>query len=196
MGASRVKSVVAMAAAAVVLGVFTLSPVGAHFTTNTKHLGNHAWKQVIRQKVFTKGQANRRFARSRLESVHRVGDPGEPAFENGYTNLNPAFETAGFYIDGFGIVHVVGDMNAPGNGVAFTLPPGYRPATDHRYAVQGNGDGNTATVRIEPNGAVRFFSIGAATTVTLNGITFRPASAGGALASPSGRGNGSSDSTG
>lgn len=197
MGASRIRLIAGLVAVALVLGVFTLSPVAAHFTTNTKHLGNHAWKQVIKKKVFTKKQANRRFAHKKLEAVHRVGTPGEPAFQNGFANLGGGFETAGFYRDGFGIVHVVGDMTAPGNGVAFTLPPAYRPATNHRYAVQGNGDGNTATIRIEPGGEIRFFSIGGATSVTLNGVTFRPASAGGTTAaSPSGGGGGSSDSTG
>lgn len=51
MGASRIRSVVALVAAAVVLGVFTLSPATAHFSTNTRHLGKHAWQQFIKQKV-------------------------------------------------------------------------------------------------------------------------------------------------
>lgn len=51
MGTPRIRSVVGLVAAAMVLGVFTLSPVAAHFTTDTRHLGNHAWKQVIKQKA-------------------------------------------------------------------------------------------------------------------------------------------------
>jgi len=51
MKGSRVRSIVGLVAAAVVLGVFTLSPVAAHFTTNTKHLGQHAWKQFIKKQV-------------------------------------------------------------------------------------------------------------------------------------------------
>jgi len=51
MKASRLRSIVGLVAAAMVLGVFTLSPVAAHFTTNTKHLGKHAWQQFIKQKV-------------------------------------------------------------------------------------------------------------------------------------------------
>jgi S-layer homology domain len=108
------------------------------------------------------------------EDVHLVGQPGEPAFENGFTNHIPTdFQNTGFYKDPFGIVHLVGDMDAPGNGIAFTLPAGYRPDRHQRFAVQGNGDGNTATVRINENtGGVQFFATGV-TTVTLNGITFR-----------------------
>jgi len=51
MGASRIRSVVSLVVVALVLGVFTLSPVAAHFTTNTRHLGKHAWQQFIKQKV-------------------------------------------------------------------------------------------------------------------------------------------------
>lgn len=47
----RKRSLVAMLIATVVLGVFTLAPVSAHFSQNTRHLGNHAWQQVIRAKT-------------------------------------------------------------------------------------------------------------------------------------------------
>lgn len=60
----RSRSLFSLVVAGVVLGVFTLSPVAAHFNRNTKHLGRHAWKQVIKKKVFTRRQANRRFQRS------------------------------------------------------------------------------------------------------------------------------------
>ncbi|HEX6207388.1 MAG TPA: hypothetical protein VF058_03425 [Actinomycetota bacterium] len=51
MASPRFRAIAGLVAAAVVLGVFTLSPVSAHFTQNTKHLGNHAWKQVIKKKA-------------------------------------------------------------------------------------------------------------------------------------------------
>jgi hypothetical protein len=43
--------------AAVALGVFTLTPVSAHFSQSPEHLGIHAWKQVIKQR------ADRRYVR-------------------------------------------------------------------------------------------------------------------------------------
>jgi hypothetical protein len=43
--------------AAVALGVFTLTPVSAHFSQSPEHLGIHAWKQVI------KPRADRRYVR-------------------------------------------------------------------------------------------------------------------------------------
>jgi hypothetical protein len=43
------------------VGMLLISPAAAHFTQNTKHLGQHVWQQVIKQKVFTKQQANKRF---------------------------------------------------------------------------------------------------------------------------------------
>lgn len=51
MGSSRIRSIVGLVVVALVLGAFTLSPVAAHFTTNTRHLGKHAWQQFIKQKV-------------------------------------------------------------------------------------------------------------------------------------------------
>ncbi|HEX6207387.1 MAG TPA: hypothetical protein VF058_03420 [Actinomycetota bacterium] len=51
MDPSRFRAVAGLVAAAVVLGVFTLSPVSAHFTQNTKHLGKHAWQQFIKKRV-------------------------------------------------------------------------------------------------------------------------------------------------
>jgi hypothetical protein len=71
-----------------------------------------------------------------LEAVHLVGQPGQPAFENGSSNY-PAegapytFNPVGFYKDHEGIVHLQGIAKA---GTAspvpsvFTLPPGFRPA--------------------------------------------------------------------
>ena len=45
------RGILALMAAAVALGVFTLSPVSAHFTQDTKHLGKHAWAQFIKKKA-------------------------------------------------------------------------------------------------------------------------------------------------
>ena len=99
MKGSRVRSIVGLVAAAVVLGVFTLSPVAAHFTTNTQHLGNHAWQQVIKKKVFTKKQANNRFLPNKVTYVR--GDSIAVATESG-TDASVACP-AGSFATGGGI---------------------------------------------------------------------------------------------
>lgn len=57
MSRPRIRSIAGLVVSALVLGVFTLSPVAAHFRQSTRHLGNHAWKQVVKQK------ADRRYLR-------------------------------------------------------------------------------------------------------------------------------------
>ena len=109
-----------------------------------------------------------------LEAVHRVGAAGEPTFGTNWANLG-GFEAAGFYKDPWGIVHIVGDFaSAAGRSLTiFTLPAGYRPATQERFMVYANGDtGPYGTMRVDPNGAVNCFSCGTA-QVVINGITFR-----------------------
>ena len=58
-----------------------------------------------------------------------IDDSNAPAFENSWANTGGAYETAGFYKDPFGRVHLKGQI---GTGTAattaFTLPTGYRPA--------------------------------------------------------------------
>ncbi|HEX6207212.1 MAG TPA: hypothetical protein VF058_02525 [Actinomycetota bacterium] len=51
MDRGRTRPVVSLLVATVVLGGFTLAPVSAHFTQDTRHLGKHAWQQVIKEKV-------------------------------------------------------------------------------------------------------------------------------------------------
>ena len=68
------------------------------------------------------------------EPTHLVGAPGEPPFENGSSNLpvegSPfGFNPVGFYKDHEGIVHLQGIAKAGSEGIVFTLPAGYRPAS-------------------------------------------------------------------
>jgi hypothetical protein len=68
------------------------------------------------------------------ENTHLVGAPGQPGFENGSSNLPSgtslfSFNPVGFYKDHEGIVHLQGIAEAGTEGVVFTLPPGYRPAS-------------------------------------------------------------------
>ena len=67
------------------------------------------------------------------EPTHFVGAPGEPGFEAGSSNLpgegGLGFNAVGFYKDHEGIVHLQGIALSGPEGIVFTLPPGYRPAT-------------------------------------------------------------------
>src|SRR5262245_8049839 len=65
------------------------------------------------------------------EAWHEVGQPGEPAFQNGWQNYAPgSFETAGYYKDIFGVVRLKGYVTAGTAARVFTLPAGYRPRAD------------------------------------------------------------------
>ena len=67
------------------------------------------------------------------EGWHEVGAPGEPGFENGWSNQPGPFPTAAFYKDHEGVVHLKGYISG-GNLVVFRLPPGYRPAAGNTLA--------------------------------------------------------------
>ncbi len=63
------------------------------------------------------------------EGWHVVGAPGEPPFLNGWKNEGSLGETAAFYKDHEGIVHLRGLVGGAGLPLVFQLPPGYRPAS-------------------------------------------------------------------
>src|SRR2546423_10779592 len=64
------------------------------------------------------------------ENWHEVGSPGEPVFQNGWTNTGPATDvTAAFFKDPYGIVHLKGLIYNGTDGAAiFVLPEGCRPS--------------------------------------------------------------------
>lgn len=179
MGSSRIRSIVGLVVVALVLGVFTLSPVAAHFTTNTRHLGKHAWQQFIKQKVYTKKQANSRFALKKAETYREIGAAGQPAFQNGWTNFGGAFSQAGFYKDSEGLVHLKGTLLGPGDGsTAFRLPAGYRPPEALFLPMAGGGP-IAANLIILSGGQVQPTCEGAgACAVGIDGLIFRAAGPG------------------
>jgi hypothetical protein len=117
-----------------------------------------------------------------LESIHRVGAPGEPPFEKEAQNLGPFAEiptqSVGFYKDHEGIVHLIGSAKAGTGGLIFRLPPGFRPAsntleifseTPKFIFVAGSNLGPGG----EGSGVVVVFGGTKGEPVTLSGITFR-----------------------
>jgi hypothetical protein len=113
------------------------------------------------------------------EAYREVGSAGNPAFQNGCTNLGGVYQTAAFFKDAQGIVYLKGAVTCPGTSqVAFELPPGYRPAADKDHiqlsivASAPDGDGEVAVdgaggAVLAPNATGAFF---------LDGIEFRAAS--------------------
>lgn len=120
------------------------------------------------------GAAASSYAKADLEPVHVIGAAGQPRFEHGCRNnevegsLN--FGPAGFYKDGFGIVHLVGVLDGcPNAQSAFTLPPGFRPVDPNLMVVAATAT-TTGEVRVRPNGQVDVFGT---VEPRLYGVTFR-----------------------
>jgi hypothetical protein len=110
------------------------------------------------------------------EAWHEVGKPGEPTFRNGWVNYAPSgVESAGFYKDIFGIVHLKGYINSGTASVVFTLPAGYRPSEEKFFpSIDSSGSGQMAWVAIEADGRLVALSSGACCVQhTLDGITYR-----------------------
>jgi hypothetical protein len=118
------------------------------------------------------------------EAFHEVGAPGEPAFENGCTNLSGSTRnTVGFYKDHEGVVHLKGWVSCPGTDIAaFQLPEGYRPATGKALALVGAATGGDGQTTYNVNGSGLGSSVdgavasAAANQYSLDGGTFRAGS--------------------
>ena len=106
------------------------------------------------------------------EDWHEVGESGEPAFENSWVNYGSGFESAGFYKDPFGRVHLKGMVdNGTDNATVFTLPEGYRPALRELFVTQIST--GSSRIDVTTAGVVSTLSAGAHTWLTLSGISFR-----------------------
>jgi hypothetical protein len=125
------------------------------------------------------------------EGWREVGTSGQPEFVSGWQNLPSTThtETAGFYKDHEGIVHLKGAVNSgPSFSVIFRLPPGFRPTSGDIIRTPAACSGGTGC----PNGVASVtivagnFPIPAdegdvispteTTEVYLNGISFRAGS--------------------
>jgi len=108
------------------------------------------------------------------EPYRVLNAPGQPQLVNNWTNFGGGFATAAFYKDPLGVVHLRGTIQGPTSGaLAFTLPPGYRPAAVQTFAVNSPGEGG---VDIAADGGVSPFCLGAGGScagISLSGITFR-----------------------
>jgi hypothetical protein len=134
------------------------------------------------------------------EAWHMVGAPGEPAFQNSWTDNGGVVADAGFYKDREGVVHLEGHVDGGGSlKTIFQLPRGYRPPSGKllEFAVtceceatvdHGNvvpeptgelvivGPNVPAAANVGPDGAVILESqLGITHDLSLDGVTFRAA---------------------
>ncbi len=113
------------------------------------------------------------FAPSSSEPFHDVGARGEPEFENGWSNLGSGRSSAAFYRDPLGVVHLKGTIAGPAGSVAFTLPPGYRPAEELFMAAAGPVH---SQLRVSAGGGVTLICASGGTCVAgIDGASFRAA---------------------
>ncbi|MEO8687856.1 MAG: hypothetical protein ABI611_06520 [Solirubrobacteraceae bacterium] len=112
-------------------------------------------------------------------SVIALGTTGNPAFENGWENFGPnLYDTAAFYKDPLGVVHLKGSVSGGVIGSVFTLPVGYRPAKSQFFAVPANNAFGDVLVRGLSEGAQAGkvqLNTGDTSFASLDGITFRAA---------------------
>lgn len=85
--------------------------------------------------------------------IRLVDAAGEPAFENNWVNFGGVYLPAGFRKVGDQVV-LQGSVKNPalGNTSIFTLPVGYRPAADVRFATTSNN--TIASIAITAAGVV------------------------------------------
>jgi hypothetical protein len=109
------------------------------------------------------------------EPWHEVGQPGEPVFENDWVNYSPgSVESAGFYVDRLGVVHLKGYVNSGTAAVIFTLPPAYRPSRDKFFPSANASTGASSWIEVYADGRVVGVQAGGGFgQKTLDGISYR-----------------------
>lgn len=108
------------------------------------------------------------------EAFRNIGAAGQPAFTNAWANFGGGRATAGFYIDKGSVVHLKGSITGGTSGTsAFTLPVGYRPASDLLFPV-GSGSNLLINVLLSSTGTVEVFCNGACSgSVGFDAVSFR-----------------------
>lgn len=113
-----------------------------------------------------------------MDGWHVVGNPGEPTFQNSWTNYGGGYQSAAFRKSPDGKVTIRGlvtggtaSATAGGTGVAWTLPPGYRPVS-HVTAAGSLGGTPAQRIDIQTGGTVQMYSAGPGLPMGIDGITF------------------------
>ena len=97
-----------------------------------------------------------------------------PTFNAGWQNVGGGFQTAGFYKDPFGIVHLRGDVQrvSGADTTIFVMPVGYRPSALENFPAYGNG-GTAAGVAIRATDGNVVLVAGDVAFIGLGGISYR-----------------------
>jgi hypothetical protein len=96
-----------------------------------------------------------------------------PTFLNSWSNYGAPFTSAGYYIDGLGIVHLKGMVrNGTISASIFQLPVGFRPLEQYLFVVETNSNAN-GRVDIQTDGNVIAGANISNTWVSLDPISFR-----------------------
>lgn len=91
---------------------------------------------------------------------HNVGDPGEPPFENSWTNALGDEAPVSFILTANGWVQIRGGFTGGADGTTvFTLPVGYRPAYRQEMVIPTTSATDFATVVVGTDGTVVFGTV-------------------------------------
>jgi hypothetical protein len=118
-----------------------------------------------------------------IERWHYIGDAGEPAFENGWSNYDTSaphtsaqWQQVAYAKDAFGNVHVRGLIKGGTVGqIMFHLPSSYCPWFYHAYGVIANNGFSRFTVQwvSGDTGCGVYVENGSNAWVSLEGVTFQ-----------------------
>lgn len=115
----------------------------------------------------------RRYDVATEEAWNEVGSTGEPAFQNGWVNYDSTHNSAAFWKDSNGVVHLKGLVKSGTISTTlpiFTLPAGYRPAKKEIIVTISNGA--LGRVNVESDGDV-VPETGNNAWFSLDGVSFR-----------------------
>jgi hypothetical protein len=130
---------------------------------------------------FLDGLDSSAYARSTDEDWHYVGDPGEPQFQNGWSNYDPepshsaaAWQHAAYRKDNFGVVHIRGLVKGGVIGrPIFTLSDTYCPWYFHTFPVISNNALARITVPFVQPGCAIVANFGSNAWMSLEGVSYQ-----------------------
>jgi hypothetical protein len=98
----------------------------------------------------------------------------EPTLLNGWVNFGSGFETAGYYKDEFGVVHLRGLIKSgttTAGTTLFNLPIGYRPS-NNKFTIIANHN-TFAILSINTTGNVNINTTVSSVWISLDNISFK-----------------------
>lgn len=108
-------------------------------------------------------------------AFRNVGGTGNAAFANSWVNYGSPYFSAGYWKDALGWVHLRGVIKSGTVGsTAFTLPPGFRPASDVGPLIVFS-NGGAGRLDIKADGTVTPVSPSSNVYVVLDNIHFKSA---------------------